>query len=149
MSILKVAYGPDPSQAHVPPSMVLKVVGPALMVVVGQPSAAGSAIAADPADKSISALIDTGATDSCIDTAFATQLGLRVIDRRPVGGVAGQQIHDVFLGKIIVPELQMAFNGSLIGVQLGGGHQIILGRDFLVSIVMIYDGTDGRVTFCR
>src|SRR5687767_7790754 len=50
----------------------------------------------------IEALIDTGAKESCIDSALALNLGLTVFDRRLVSGVNGVLEVDFYLAQIHV-----------------------------------------------
>jgi predicted aspartyl protease len=95
------------------------------------------------------ALIDTGASDSCIDEQLAQQLGLMPVDRRQVGGVAGQQLHYVYLAHLTVPNLGMQTLGPFIGVNLGGVHKVIMGRDFLTHTILIYNGEEGEITICN
>lgn len=94
------------------------------------------------------ALIDTGATSGCIDEDLAKELGLPIIDRRVVGGVAGKKEHNVYLTTLIVPGLKLQKKGDLIGVDLANTHNVILGRDFLYHTIMIYDGTAGVISLC-
>jgi hypothetical protein len=94
------------------------------------------------------ALIDTGATDGCIDEAFAKRLGLQIIDRREVGGIEGKNERNVYLGTLFVPSLNSLFTGGLIGVSLDQSIPIILGRDFLLGKIFIYDGNTGVTTVC-
>jgi hypothetical protein len=43
---------------------------------------------------------DTGATECSIDSLVAVQLNLPVVDKRPVGGIGGQQMVDMHLAQI-------------------------------------------------
>jgi hypothetical protein len=49
------------------------------------------------------ALVDTGATESCIDSMLATQLGLPVADKRMVAGIHGSQEVSFHLAQIHIP----------------------------------------------
>jgi len=40
-----------------------------------------------PGIRGVRALVDTGASESCIDSMLAAQLNLPVVDRRGIGGV--------------------------------------------------------------
>jgi hypothetical protein len=73
---------------------------------------------------------------------------LQVIDRRKAGGVAGQNDHNVYLGDIMLVNLGLRRMGPLIGVNLDKNTPVILGRDFLAGIVLVYDGSNGTVTLC-
>jgi len=98
------------------------------------------------------ALVDTGATQSCIDIAFAKKLELPAIDRVPIAGVSGVELHDVYMAQIHIPDLNFTQHGRFAGVDLGDldtgeqFHHALLGRTFLQNAIMIYDGVRGQVT---
>jgi predicted aspartyl protease len=100
----------------------------------------------------LEALVDTGAQESCIDRMLASQLGLPVVDRQKVCGVHGLREVDVYLAQIYVPALDFTQHGSFAGVELKeGGHRqhILLGRGFLQSFTLTYEGASGTVTLAR
>lgn len=102
-----------------------------------------------PSIQNITALVDTGATESCIDDALAVQLKLPVIDERPIGGSVGQHIAKMYLAQIRVPSLPFTIWGSFAGVHLIAGgqiHKALIGRTFLQSFTMTYNGITGQVT---
>ena len=102
-----------------------------------------------PEARDLPALVDTGATESSIDSELARQLGLPRVDQQIIAGAGGKHTIDVFLAQMYVPELGQAKHGQFAGVHLTQGdshHKAILGRDFLSRIVMIYDGPGERVT---
>lgn len=95
------------------------------------------------------ALVDTGATQSCIDIEVAESLGLPVVDFVTIAGAAGASRHPLYAAKVAIPTLEMFEFGAFAGVDLGPGeqpHRVLLGRTFLQSTVMIYDGVRGQVT---
>src|SRR5258706_7979829 len=51
------------------------------------------------------ALVDSGATESCIDSTIATALNLPIIDRRSVSGVHGAGEVNMHLAHIHIPAL--------------------------------------------
>lgn len=57
------------------------------------------------------ALVDTGARETCIDSALARQLNLPHVDRRVVHSVAGAVEVDYFRAQIYVPSLRLALSG--------------------------------------
>lgn len=146
MPILRSAY----QSASVAGNAALLAHGPAIPVFVGLPPvpSSGTAPAPQVQAQQEGALIDTGASASCIDEGLAQRLGLTVIDRRQVGGVAGTQLHNVYLALVVIPALNLQNLGPFIGVNLRGLHKIIVGRDFLVHTVLIYDGLTGSITLC-
>ena len=95
------------------------------------------------------ALVDTGATQSCIDIQLAQDLGLPVIDTVKLSGSDGTKTHPVYLAAVSIPSLEFYQYGSFAGVALADGgqpHRALLGRTFLGSVIMIYDGVRAQVT---
>lgn len=95
------------------------------------------------------ALVDTGASESCIDSAVAMELGLPVVDREMVAGVHGAAPANVHLAHIYVPDLGIWINGRFAGVHLQAGgqpHSALIGRDVLRHFTMVYDGRTGMVS---
>jgi predicted aspartyl protease len=98
--------------------------------------------------KSLYALIDTGATESCIDGDLANQLSLPVIDRRPISGVSGKKEVNMHLAQIHIPSLSFTIFGAFAAVELAAGgqqHRALIGRTFLRHFTMIYNGVTGDV----
>jgi predicted aspartyl protease len=96
----------------------------------------------------IKALVDTGATESCIDSDLAAQLNLPIVDRRRVGGVHGALEVNIHLAQIHVPSLNHTIYGAFAGVHLIAGgqqHSALLGRTFLGRCTMTYNGATGVV----
>jgi hypothetical protein len=97
----------------------------------------------------VSALVDTGASESCIDDLLATQLNLPIIDRRPMSGIGGSQEAKIYLAQIYIPSLAFTIYGAFAGVHLEAGgqvHKALIGRTFLSRFIMIYEGNTGTVT---
>ena len=95
------------------------------------------------------ALVDTGATQSCIDMQLAQTLGLPVVDFVMIGGAAGANRHPLYAARVAIPALEIFQFGAFAGVDLAGGeqpHRVLLGRTFLQGTVMIYDGLRAQVT---
>lgn len=95
-----------------------------------------------------SALVDTGASASCIDSALATELGLPLSGRYKVAGVGGISSVDRHLAQIYIPSLNHIIYGVFSGVHLSAGgqpHQALIGRDFLKNFRMTYEGRTGEV----
>ena len=98
------------------------------------------------------ALIDTGATESCIDSQIAANLELPVFDERHVAGVHGSDKVNVHVAQIHIPELPHTIYGAFCGVHLHAGgqpHCALLGRTFLRRMKMVYDGSIGSVILSR
>jgi hypothetical protein len=97
----------------------------------------------------MSALVDTGAMQSCIDATLAMQLKLPIINQTKVAGARGAAVLNVHMAQLYVPALPHLIWGHFIGADLTGGGQAIraiLGRDFLRHFKMTYDGRSGFVT---
>lgn len=102
-----------------------------------------------PGIRGIDALVDTGASESCIDNLLAAQLSLPIVDRRPISGSSGSHTTNMYLAQIHVPSLRFTIYGVFAGVDLRAGgqvHSALIGRTFLRNFTMIYKGTTGTVT---
>lgn len=95
------------------------------------------------------ALVDTGASDSCIDSVVASALKLPVIDRINVAGAHGSGEVNVYLAQIKITALDCTIYGRFAGVHLHAGgqpHSALIGRTFLRHMTMEYNGKTGSVT---
>ena len=95
------------------------------------------------------ALVDTGATASCIDSRLAELLRLPVVDQERIAGAQGVSTANVHLAHIYVPALRFTIQGTFSGVHLAAGgqpYQALLGRTFLQYFTMTYEGRTGAVT---
>jgi predicted aspartyl protease len=126
--------------------------GPTLFVNIGfdpQFDAANVSQAPQLAATSLHALVDTGATESCIDDDLAKKLALPVVDRRKVSGIGGVHEVSMYLAQIHIPTLNFTLYGSFAGVNLiagGQSHYALIGRTFLMAFTMTYEGRTGTVT---
>jgi hypothetical protein len=146
MPVLRVGFE-DPTKPQLSSAQCLRAAGPGLPIEISQATSAQQATPQPPVLQSALALIDTGATHSCVDQQLAQSLHLPIIDRQQVAGVGGQQTHNVYLAQLSMPPpLSAGYRGRLIGVQLGGPYRIIVGRDFLARALLVYDGLNGTVT---
>jgi hypothetical protein len=94
------------------------------------------------------ALVDSGATESCIDSGLADELKLPIVDRRKIAGSKGAHEVNVHLGQIHIPSLKKTIYGAFCAVDLAAGgqqHRALMGRTFLRHFTMIYSGTTGEV----
>jgi predicted aspartyl protease len=102
-----------------------------------------------PGIRGVRALVDTGATESCIDSRLAAQLNLPIVDRRGIGGVGGAHVVNIHLAQVHVPSLGKTVVGAFAAVHLAAGgqaHHALIGRTFLQHFTMIYEGRTGTVT---
>ncbi len=149
MSQAKCGFDHD---GNVPGRNLLVRLGPTLRVDIGfdpDYDAHRPRQLAHLAMPNVSALIDTGASISCIDSGVAMELQLPVINRTSVAGVGGLHQFNVHLAQIRAPELNFTFYGPFTGVDLAASGQqriALIGRDFLSHFQMTYDGQSGRVT---
>lgn len=128
--------------------------GPTLLVQIGYDPDFEDSDAERPniSDDLLPALVDTGATESCIDADFAQALGLLSFGRRDsaeVVGIGGPTPVDHYLAQIYMPELNRTIYGLMAGVQLRAGNQpyyALIGRTFLQNFTLHYQGRTGAVT---
>lgn len=129
---------------------LLMFYGPTLLVDIGfDPAFKLGGPTPAPGIQGVAALVDTGATESCIDNLLAATLNLPIVDRRRIGGVGGAHEVNMYLAQVRVPSLNFTIYGAFAGVQLAAGgqqHQALLGRTFLRAFTMVYDGKTGDVT---
>lgn len=94
------------------------------------------------------ALVDTGATESCIDSALAQKLQLPAVDTGQISGVQGASETVYYLAQIFVPSLNYTIYGRFSGVHLASGgqpHSALLGKTFLRNFELTYEGRTGDV----
>jgi predicted aspartyl protease len=129
---------------------LLVLLGPTLLVDIGfdQNYRVGHGLPV-AGIKGINALVDTGATESCIDNLLAANLKLPIVDRRTVSGSAGKHVANVYLAQVHVASLNFTITGAFAGVDLAAGgqaHSALIGRTFLRHFTMTYEGRTGTVT---
>jgi len=130
---------------------MLTAYGPTLLVNIGFDPAYNPSVPTIPqlVGNGIFALVDTGASQSCIDSLLAAQLGLPVVDKITISGVSGGQEVNMHLAQVYVPALQWTIYGLFAGVHLAAGgqaHKALIGRTFLQNFTMVYEGKTGNVT---
>jgi len=131
--------------------------GPVLPVEITIPSALSKFLSARnqqiPAPRTGLALIDTGATRSCVDSQVISSLGVNPIGITVLGTAKGRSQHHLYPAKFSFPVIRFEVEfGSVVGVDLSGqgagNTQIIalIGRDVLSRCILIYHGTKGSFT---
>ena len=133
---------------------MLVSIGPTLRVQIGFDSTyrRGQGTRPNLANVEYPALVDTGATTSCIDSTLAGSLNLPIVDRMPVSGAHGSQEVNMHLAQIYIPSLEWSITGIFAGVHLHSGgqpHFALIGRTFLSHFTMVYDGLTGSVIISR
>lgn len=158
MPTLNVQYGgeqqgPDGSKMPLLPSVALLIKGPVIQVVVSvAQSIAGQLVQqGKPLPEPIAglALIDTGATSTCIDDEVAKKLGLPVIDVAKMASATDSAsdrnvypVHIGFVGTTIEADA-----GRVLGATLQAqGLILLIGRDVLHSFCLFYNGVMGQIT---
>ena len=132
-------------------SALLVNYGPTLLVDIGFDSNFKPVVGQVPTPgmKGIQALVDTGATQCCIDSLLAAQLNLPIVDKQKVGGVHGSLEVNMHLAQVHIPALNFTIWGMFAAVHLVAGgqrHKALLGRTFLCHCKMVFDGKTGKVS---
>ncbi len=148
----KLNQGQDPA-----PEGLLSA-GPLLQVQVEVPQALASFLSEKgetiPAPQPGWALIDTGATRTCVDKDILGRLGVQPTGTVKTGTAAGQVEQLLFPAKLSFPAaggFQVEF-GSVIAVDLcgqtvaGANVVVLVGRDVLSRCLLVYNGPAGIFT---
>jgi hypothetical protein len=116
-------------------------------------TAAGSAI---PPDQIITALVDTGASSTCIDPSVLDQLGLSPTGscevKTPSTGDGAATVSQYDVALLVYgrdtnsPPLVFPVMPVLATPLATQGIQGLIGRDLLSQCVLVYNGTDGVFT---
>lgn len=135
--------------------------GPTVLVDIGfdpaffgstLPSVSGATTApVAVASVQVPALIDTGASESCIDEQLAQQLQLPLINTTVQSGIGGSIRLNMNLAHIAIPRVVTEY-GQFTGVHLQAGgqfHRALLGRRLLDDVLLVYDGRTGTVSMAR
>ena len=146
-----------PNGAQINPHALVKA-GPVLAVEISIPAALTEKLTKEnkpvPPPKTGLALIDTGATHSCVDDDTISQLGVNPIGRTKIHGSAGAHEVNIFPAHFrfpAIPNFEIDFTATLgvdIQAQKVNNQPIIalLGRDVLLRCVFIYNGPLGVYT---
>ncbi len=96
------------------------------------------------------ALIDTGATKSCIDLELAQDFSFPVIDEVKMSTPSHSNYTSPLYSGIMLDITAMAKKGyvELLGVEIANqGIDVIIGRDILAMGLLVYNGVDGTCAF--
>src|SRR5271166_5648630 len=122
--------------------------GPNILVDIGFDPAWRPGKIPTPKDRDIVVLIDTGAQECFIDCDLANHLQLPIVDRREVAGSMGKHEVDGYLAQLHISALDLTHYGQFAGAYLNRGglqYSVLMGRTFLESFMLMYDGRSGRV----
>ena len=139
-------------------SVVLASNGPILDVSISIPQALADLYARQqiplPSPITGIALVDTGATRSCVHGLIMRNLGVNPIGVVTSGTAAGPVPHNLFPAHFTFPAAGIDVNfSSVVGVDLTGqiinGQQLIalIGRDVLSLGIFVYNGPMGTFSF--
>jgi predicted aspartyl protease len=93
--------------------------GPTLLVNIGFDSSYRSDETTIPVPGicDVEALVDTGASESCIDSRLRSSLGLPIIDYQNVSGVHGEKEVALCMAQIDIPALKFTVYGHFAVVE--------------------------------
>lgn len=125
--------------------------GPIIEVVIIPPSPVAKLLQSQnlpiPSQKAI-ALIDTGATTTCIDNSIAKALSLvshNTVKVMTAGGEDNQCVYDV--GLVLPHSAGNAFSLQVLEAKLENQpYRVLIGRDLLRHCTLIYNGWDNSYT---
>ena len=148
----------DPSGGQRLSPALLADLGPILQVSVSIPQALAALYTSQqiplPSPITGLALIDTGATRSCVHAPIMSNLGVNPIGVVISGTPAGQVLHSLYPAHFTFPATNIEIDfASVVGVDLSGqiinGQQLIslIGRDVLSMGILIYNGMTGTFSF--
>jgi predicted aspartyl protease len=132
-----------------PSAFSLTQQGPKVQVEVSLPQVIAQQGIAIPSPITGNALIDTGASGTCIDEQIAQQMQLPIIDQAHIStpshdstSVNVYPVHFNFLGSPV----QIDCNRALGATLSNQGIIVLISRDVLQHCVLIYNGIAGSFT---
>jgi predicted aspartyl protease len=156
MPILHIQLGaqaktPDGKTAQLSPAIALQLRGPIIQVSVTIEQNAGKGLLSQgkalPVPKSGLALIDTGATGTCIDDQAAKELGLPVIDvAKMTSATHKDQSCNVYPVQINLPSVVLNSPRTMGAALAPQGLLVLIGRDVLQNCTLFYNGPTGQIT---
>lgn len=140
----------------------LRVFGPLTRIEVHVPSALATLLQQEtrpiPAPAIGWALIDTGASSTCVDSSVIDELGVPLIGTASVGTAGGVQTQAVYPAGLRFPgmdDMHIEFS-SVLGVTLKDQMTptpepliCLIGRDVLETSLLVYNGMTGAWTLAR
>lgn len=144
---------PNGQTVQLPPAVVLQQRGPCLQASVGLLQSMAQALIQQgdqvPAPRAGVALIDTGASDTCIEEQTARDLGLPVVDQVTMASASqSSSPRNVYPITIEITGLPFPMNAPrAIGAELAPqGLILLIGRDALQFCTLFYNGITGEIT---
>ena len=129
------------------PSTALRMAGPRVYVTLSPFEDQIKSLAKKgdiPTSVTGTALIDTGASVTCIDRSAAEKAGLAIVDSGKISSVThANEVVPIFAGRLDIHGLRTVNTFRAYGVNLESQKLIALfGRDLLARCVLVYNGTD-------
>jgi predicted aspartyl protease len=147
------AQKPDGKPVLLPPPIALQQRGPVIQVSVMVEENIAKTLAQQgqqvPQPKTGWALIDTGASVTCIDEQAAKDLNLPAIDVVPMASASHHQTQqNVYPVQILIPGLRFNLQAPrAVGAALQAqGLLVLIGRDVLQMCTLFYNGPSGQIT---
>ncbi len=144
------AKTPDGKTVQVAPPVALQMRGPVVQVTVTIEQNAGKALLSQgkTARTKIGwALIDTGASNTCVDDRAAQELGLPVIDVATMQSASHEKHQcNVYPVQIITPVFTLNSPRTLGASLESQGLLVLIGRDVLQKCTLFYNGAVGQFT---
>ena len=145
----------DGTEVELHPGQILQTKGPVIQIIIGVSESLSKALQHSgekiPDPKAGHALIDTGASHSCIDLDFAAQLKLPIVDRQTMMTPShSEHICPVYSGAYleIIGAGRSPDNIKLLGASLKEQSiNVLAGRDILANGILIYNGAEGLISF--
>lgn len=125
--------------------------GAILKVTVNVPAAYQQSGGAAPQQLTLTAMVDTGASISCINVSAGQQLGLPQVGSTQLGTAGGTVNAPIYAAAISLPE----FGVTVDPVQIAGtvnplpGVDMLIGRDVLRGLQLNYHGGQGAFTISQ
>ncbi|HOW39511.1 MAG TPA: retropepsin-like aspartic protease [Bacteroidales bacterium] len=132
-------------------SQNIQIAGPVIEVIIVPPKPVADDLKSKglkvPAQKTI-ALIDTGASCTCIDRTIAQALSLVSHDIKNVLTAGGEDMQCLYDAGVILPLAQNAiFPVQVLEAKLEKQpYKVLIGRDILKTCTFIYNGWDNSFT---
>jgi predicted aspartyl protease len=147
------ANQPDGTKVGAPPALALQIRGPIVQVSVSLEQSFAQGLLSQgktlPFAESGFALIDTGASHTCIDDEAAKRLSLPVIDvamMTSASHTATQQ--NIYPVQIDIMGMVGISSARTMGANLSPqGLLMLIGRDVLMHGLLIYNGATGQISF--
>ena len=145
------AKAADGKLIQVPPATALQLRGPILQISLTIEQNAGKGLVAQgknvPTPRSGLALIDTGASSTCVDEQAAKDLGLPVIDVANMQSASHEKhFCNVYPVQIITPIVTLNAPRAMGAALASQGLLVLIGRDVLQNCNLFYNGPAGQFT---